>query len=42
MIAHPSHPYTLQSRSKKPTHDQNLSKSMAAQAHRLKMQQNRM
>lgn len=33
MIAYASHPYTLPSRSKKLTHDQNLSKSMAAQTH---------
>jgi hypothetical protein len=31
--ANASHSYTLPSRSKKPTHDQNLSKSMAAQTH---------
>jgi hypothetical protein len=33
MIANPSHPYTLPSRSKKPTLDQNLSKSRPAQTH---------
>ena len=33
MKAHASQSYTLPSRSKKPTHDQNLSKSMSAQTH---------
>ena len=33
LIANASHPYTLPSRSKKPAHDQNLSKSIAAQTH---------
>lgn len=33
LFYNPSHPYTLPSRTKRQTHDQNLSKSMAAPMH---------